>query len=86
MVEQTGQVITCKAAVAFEPKQPMQIVDIQVAPPKAGEVRVKVIANALCHTDVYTLEGNDAEGKFPAILGHEATAVVVDLGEGVTGY
>ena len=86
MVEQAGKVITCKAAVAFEPKKPMQVVDINVAPPKAGEVRVKVIANALCHTDVYTLEGNDPEGKFPAILGHEATAVVVDCGEGVTGY
>ena len=86
MVEEAGKVITCKAAVAFEPKKPMQVVDVQVAPPKAGEVRVKVIANALCHTDVYTLEGNDPEGKFPAILGHEATAVVVDIGEGVTGY
>ena len=62
------------------------MVDVQVAPPKAGEVRVKVIANALCHTDVYTLEGNDPEGKFPAILGHEATAIVVDIGEGVTDY
>ena len=78
--------IICRAAVAFEPKKPMQIVNVRVAPPKAREVRVKVIANALCHTDVYTLEGNDPEGKFPSILGHEATAVVVDLGEGVTEY
>ena len=86
MVESTGKVITCKAAVAFAAKEPMKVVDIKVAAPKAGEVRVKVIANALCHTDVYTLEGNDPEGKFPSILGHEATAVVVDVGDGVTGY
>lgn len=87
MVESKNSlVITCKAAVAFEPKKPMQVVDICVAPPKAGEVRVKVIANALCHTDIYTLSGCDAEGKFPSILGHEATAVVESVGEGVTDY
>jgi S-(hydroxymethyl)glutathione dehydrogenase/alcohol dehydrogenase len=49
--------IKCKAAVAFKPNEPVQVVDILVAPPKAGEVRVRVIANALCHTDVYTLTG-----------------------------
>ena len=79
-------VIVCKASVAFEPNQPFQTIDVKVGPPKAGEVRVKVIANALCHTDIYTWSGQDAEGKFPSILGHEATAVVHDLGEGVTGY
>lgn len=46
------------------------------APPKAGEVRLKVHSNALCHTDIYTLEGSDPEGVFPSILGHEAGAVV----------
>ncbi len=55
----------------------------QVAPPKRGEVRVKVIANALCHTDIYTLEGHDPEGLFPSVLGHEATAIVESVGEGV---
>jgi Zn-dependent alcohol dehydrogenase len=55
-----------------------------VAPPKAKEVRVKVIANALCHTDIYTLDGDDPEGIFPSILGHEATAIVESVGEGVT--
>ena len=57
-----------------------------VAPPKANEVRVRVIANALCHTDIYTLTGCDPEGIFPTILGHEATAVVESIGEGVTDY
>jgi S-(hydroxymethyl)glutathione dehydrogenase/alcohol dehydrogenase len=57
---------------------------IIVAPPRAGEVRCKVICNALCHTDIYTLSGADPEGLFPSILGHEAGAIVVDVGEGVT--
>jgi Zn-dependent alcohol dehydrogenase len=48
-------------------------------------VRLKVIANALCHTDIYTLDGCDPEGKFPCILGHEATAYVESVGEGVEG-
>ena len=81
-----NNVITCKAAVVFEAKGPFTVVDVKVDPPKAGEVRVKVIANALCHTDVYTQSGQDPEGKFPSILGHEATAVVHDVGEGVTEY
>lgn len=54
--------------------------------PKAGEVRIKVIANALCHTDIYTLTGCDPEGAFPTVLGHEACAVVESVGEGVTNY
>lgn len=62
----------------------MDITEIEVAPPKAGEVRIKVIANALCHTDIYTLDGHDPEGLFPCILGHEATAIVESVGEGVT--
>merc|ERR1712223_1073595 len=79
-----GQVITCKAAVAWEAKKPLDITDVQIAPPKGGEVRVKVIANALCHTDIYTLDGHDPEGKFPSVLGHEATAIVESVGEDVT--
>lgn len=78
-----GQPITCKAAVARGVND-LRIETIQVAPPKAGEVRVKVHSNALCHTDIYTLEGSDPEGKFPCILGHEAGAVVESVGEGVT--
>lgn len=79
-----GQPITCRAAVALAPKQPLSVETITVDPPKAGEVRVKVIANALCHTDVYTWEGSDPEGLFPCILGHEAGAIVESVGEGVT--
>lgn len=55
--ETMGQPIKCKAMVARGPKQPLSEEDITVDPPKAGEVRVKVVANALCHTDIYTLEG-----------------------------
>lgn len=55
-----------------------------VAPPKAGEVRLRIFANALCHTDLYTLSGQDSEGKFPCILGHEAGGIVESIGEGVT--
>lgn len=79
-----GKTIKCKAAVAWNPKQPLEICEIDVAPPKQGEIRVKVISNALCHTDIYTLDGLDPEGLFPCILGHEATAIVESIGEGVT--
>jgi len=79
----TAVPIDCKALVAFGVND-LREVDIVVAPPKAGEVRVKVVANALCHTDVYTLGGDDPEGLFPSILGHEAGAIVEAIGEGVT--
>jgi S-(hydroxymethyl)glutathione dehydrogenase/alcohol dehydrogenase len=82
--ETTGKPIKCKAMVARAPKQPLTEEDIIVDPPKAGEVRVKVIANALCHTDTYTLDGQDPEGLFPCILGHEAGCVVESVGPGVT--
>ena len=62
----------------------LRIEDITVDPPGPGEVRVKVHSNALCHTDIYTLEGSDPEGIFPSILGHEAGAIVESVGEGVT--
>ncbi|ETW00604.1 S-(hydroxymethyl)glutathione dehydrogenase/class III alcohol dehydrogenase [Aphanomyces invadans] len=79
-----GQVIRCKAAVAWKPNAPLSVETIEVAPPRAGEVRVKVVANALCHTDLYTLNGEDPEGLFPCILGHEAGAIVESVGPGVT--
>lgn len=79
-----GKPIRCKAMVARGPKQPLTEETIVVNPPKAGEVRVKVIANALCHTDIYTLDGFDPEGLFPCILGHEAGCIVESVGEGVT--
>ena len=58
--------------------------DVIVAPPQAGEVRIKIVATALCHTDAYTLDGHDPEGLFPCILGHEAAGVVESVGEGVS--
>jgi len=76
--------IECQAMVAFAPNEPLTLESIIVAAPKAGEVRVRVIANALCHTDVYTWSGQDPEGLFPAILGHEAGAIVEAVGPGVT--
>lgn len=79
-----GKPIECLAAVAWEAKKPLDVTKVMVAPPKAGEVRIKVLSNALCHTDIYTLEGHDPEGLFPSILGHEATALVESVGEGVT--
>ncbi|CAI0474463.1 unnamed protein product [Linum tenue] len=79
-----GQVITCKAAVAWEPNKPLVIEDVQVAPPQAGEVRIKILFTALCHTDAYTWSGKDPEGLFPCILGHEAAGIVESVGEGVT--
>lgn len=78
------QPITCKAMVARAPKTPLVEETITVDAPKAGEVRVKVVANALCHTDIYTLDGHDPEGLFPSILGHEAGCIVEAIGEGVT--
>lgn len=78
-----GKPIECKAMVAFGVDD-LREEEIIVAPPKEGEVRVKVICNALCHTDIYTLSGSDPEGLFPSILGHEAGAIVESVGEGVT--
>ena len=73
-----------KAAVAFAPKKPLEIVDIDVAKPQAGEVMVKMHATGVCHTDAYTLSGTDPEGLFPSVLGHEGGGEVVEVGEGVT--
>jgi len=80
----TAETITCKAAIAWEAGKPLSIEEVQVAPPKAGEVRVKIIATGVCHTDAFTLSGDDPEGIFPAILGHEGGGIVESIGEGVT--
>ncbi|KAJ3343522.1 hypothetical protein HDU93_008181 [Gonapodya sp. JEL0774] len=84
MSDTTGKVITCKAAVAWGAGKELSIEDVQVDPPKAGEVRVKILATGVCHTDAYTLSGADPEGVFPCILGHEGGGVVESVGEGVT--
>uniref|UniRef100_UPI00237FBD65 glutamate--tRNA ligase family protein n=1 Tax=Klebsiella pneumoniae TaxID=573 RepID=UPI00237FBD65 len=73
-----------RAAVAFAPGKPLEIVEIDVAPPKKGEVLIKNTHTGVCHTDAFTLSGNDPEGVFPVVLGHEGAGVVVEVGEGVT--
>lgn len=73
-----------RAAVAFAPGEPLRIVEIDVAPPRKGEVLVRISHTGVCHTDAYTLSGDDPEGVFPAVLGHEGAGIVVEVGEGVT--
>jgi len=72
-----------RAAVAFEAGKPLEIAEVDVGGPAAGEVMVEIKATGVCHTDAFTLSGDDPEGAFPAILGHEGAGVVVDVGEGV---
>jgi S-(hydroxymethyl)glutathione dehydrogenase/alcohol dehydrogenase len=73
-----------KAAVAFAPNKPLEIVELDLDGPKAGEVLVEIMATGVCHTDAYTLEGKDSEGIFPSILGHEGAGIVREVGAGVT--
>lgn len=73
-----------RAAVAFAKQSPLEICEIDVAPPKANEVLVRLVASGICHTDAYTLSGADPEGIFPVILGHEGAGIVQDVGPGVT--
>ena len=73
-----------RAAVAFEAKQPLEIVEVDLEGPKQGEVLVEIMATGICHTDAYTLDGFDSEGIFPSILGHEGAGIVREVGPGVT--
>ncbi|MBV8238130.1 MAG: S-(hydroxymethyl)glutathione dehydrogenase/class III alcohol dehydrogenase [Sphingomonas sp.] len=73
-----------RAAVAFEAKKPLEIVELDLEGPKAGEVLVEIMATGICHTDAYTLDGFDSEGLFPSILGHEGCGIVREVGPGVT--
>ena len=72
-----------RAAVAFAAGEPLEICEVDLEGPKAGEVMVELKATGVCHTDAFTLSGEDPEGAFPAILGHEGAGVVVEVGEGV---
>jgi S-(hydroxymethyl)glutathione dehydrogenase / alcohol dehydrogenase len=76
--------VLSRAAVAWEANRPLEIEEVEVAAPKAGEVMVRIVATGVCHTDAYTLSGKDSEGIFPCILGHEGGGVVVEVGPGVT--
>tara|TARA_R110000823_G_scaffold315695_1_gene450277 strand:+ start:33256 stop:34467 length:1212 start_codon:yes stop_codon:yes gene_type:complete len=80
----SDQFIKSKAAVAWGPGQPLKIEEVDVMLPKAGEVLVRIVATGVCHTDAFTLSGDDPEGIFPAILGHEGGGIVEQVGEGVT--
>src|SRR5215207_5258621 len=73
-----------RAAVAFEAGKPLSIETVQLEGPKAGEVLVEIRATGVCHTDEFTRSGQDPEGLFPVIFGHEGAGVVVDVGPGVT--
>ncbi|WP_225307658.1 S-(hydroxymethyl)glutathione dehydrogenase/class III alcohol dehydrogenase [Nitrincola iocasae] len=73
-----------RAAVAWGPGQPLSIEEVDLMPPQKGEVLVRIVATGVCHTDAFTLSGEDPEGIFPAILGHEGAGIVEAVGEGVT--
>jgi S-(hydroxymethyl)glutathione dehydrogenase / alcohol dehydrogenase len=73
-----------RAAVAFEAKKPLEIVELDLEGPRAGEVLIEIKATGICHTDAYTLSGLDSEGLFPSILGHEGAGIVREIGAGVT--
>ncbi|MEQ8749257.1 MAG: alcohol dehydrogenase catalytic domain-containing protein, partial [Amphiplicatus sp.] len=73
-----------RAAVAFAANQPLEIVELDLAGPKAGEVLIEIKATGICHTDAYTLSGKDSEGLFPSVLGHEGAGIVREVGAGVT--
>uniref|UniRef100_A0AAR2K1W9 Enoyl reductase (ER) domain-containing protein n=1 Tax=Pygocentrus nattereri TaxID=42514 RepID=A0AAR2K1W9_PYGNA len=84
--QRSAHVIKCQAAVAWEPNVPMVIEEIEVAPPQKNEIRIKVIATGVCHSDLYHLfEGKHKDG-FPAVLGHEGAGVVESVGPGVTEF
>ncbi|WP_419536299.1 S-(hydroxymethyl)glutathione dehydrogenase/class III alcohol dehydrogenase [Endozoicomonas sp.] len=80
----SDQFIKSKAAIAWGPGQPLSIEEVDVMLPKAGEVLVRIVATGVCHTDAFTLSGDDPEGVFPAILGHEGGGIVEQVGEGVS--
>lgn len=73
-----------RAAIAFAPNTPLEIHEVDLEGPRAGEVLVEIMATGVCHTDSYTLDGKDSEGIFPSILGHEGAGIVREVGEGVT--
>ncbi|HCI87733.1 MAG TPA: S-(hydroxymethyl)glutathione dehydrogenase/class III alcohol dehydrogenase [Gammaproteobacteria bacterium] len=72
-----------RAAVAFSAGKPLEVIEVDLEGPKAGEVLVEIKATGICHTDAFTLSGDDPEGAFPAILGHEGAGIVVEVGSGV---
>lgn len=86
MAPTAGQTITCKGAVCWAAGEPLVIEDVQVDPPKAGEVRIKVLYTSLCRSDVTFWLDKPKIGLFPRIFGHEASGIVESVGEGVTEF
>ncbi|RWS00140.1 Alcohol dehydrogenase class-3-like protein [Dinothrombium tinctorium] len=86
--ETAGKVIKCRAAICWAPRKPLTIEEVEVDTPKVGEVRVKVVANGVCHSDLHVYKGDyenvEIRLKYPCILGHEAAGIVESIGEGVT--
>ena len=74
-----------RAAVAFEAKKPLELLEIDLEGPQEGEVLVEIKATGICHTDAYTLSGKDPEGLFPSIMGHEGAGIVQEVGKNVKG-
>ncbi|XP_018419783.1 PREDICTED: alcohol dehydrogenase 1-like isoform X1 [Nanorana parkeri] len=80
-----GKVIKCKAAVAWAPNQPLSIEEVEVQPPKADEVRIKMVSTGICRTDDHALHGDIGGVNFPVILGHEGAGIIESIGKSVTG-
>lgn len=83
-----SKVINCRAAILWAQNEDLSIENIEVAPPKAKEVRVKMVATGICQSDAYYIKngGFSSAGVFPAILGHEGSGIVESIGEGVTRF
>src|SRR6202795_1924111 len=82
--EQRSKFMKTRAALAFAAGKPLEIESVDLEGPRAGEVLVEIKATGICHTDAFTLSGEDPEGLFPAILGHEGAGIVREVGAGVT--
>ncbi len=78
--------IKTRAAVAWAPNEPLKIEELDLMPPQKGEVLARLVATGVCHTDAYTLSGQDSEGVFPCVLGHEGAEIVEAVGEGVIDF
>ena len=73
-----------RAAVAWEAGKPLEVTEVELDGPREGEILIRNVATGVCHTDAYTLSGDDPEGLFPSVLGHEGGAIVEEVGVGVS--
>ncbi|XP_068088009.1 alcohol dehydrogenase 1-like [Hyperolius riggenbachi] len=83
-MDHTGKVIKCKAAVAWEKSKPLVIEEVEVQPPKANEVRIKMVSTGICRTDDHAIQGTFKGVEFPVIVGHEGAGIIESVGNGVT--